>query len=284
MLLFLVTLFLTFVAIVGASLYFGKRYLKIHSLGESKITTQDMAFDTHKHGHKITWDKHCFYINSEPIILVSGEFHYWRLPDQSRWKSILMQYKAGGLNCIRIYFHWGYHSPDDGVYLWEGNKDIEYLLTLCEELDLFVLCAPGPYICAETQAGGLPLWMIQKREIRIRHSVITGFRKFDQKFMDCQTQWFDAIMPILARHQITKKHNGCVLAVQIENEVMEEFGGVPIGLADDMKLLCKSARDNGIDVPLFTNDTFENGSFIARKEEDKIHGKSQFGIDLVLID
>ncbi|CAG8778061.1 12834_t:CDS:2, partial [Ambispora leptoticha] len=45
-----------------------------------------------------------------------GEFHYWRLPDKSRWESILKKYRAGGFNCVRIYFHWGYHSPDNGIY------------------------------------------------------------------------------------------------------------------------------------------------------------------------
>ncbi len=62
-----------------------------------------------------------------------------------------------GLNCIRIYFCWAVHSPDQGNYCFDGNRDVEFLLNLCEELELFVLAAPGPYICAETQAGGLLL-------------------------------------------------------------------------------------------------------------------------------
>jgi beta-galactosidase GanA len=75
-------------------------------------------------------------------MILSGEFHYWRLPDKSRWKSILQEYKNAGLNTIRIYFHWGFHSPDEGVYHFDGNRDLDYLLTLCEELHLFVLAAP----------------------------------------------------------------------------------------------------------------------------------------------
>lgn len=36
-----------------------------------------------------------------------------------------------------------------------------------------------------------------------------------------------------------------------------------LGLADDMKNLCKVARDMGITVPFFTNDAWEEGSFIV---------------------
>lgn len=44
---------------------------------------------------------------------------------------------------------------DQGVYHFTGNRNVKYLMELCEELDLYVLAAPGPYICAETQAGGI---------------------------------------------------------------------------------------------------------------------------------
>jgi hypothetical protein len=232
---FLITIAFTLAA-SAASVYLLLRYLKLNSLGESPITTNEVAYDTFKFGHKFTWDKHCFYINGRETLLFSGEFHYWRLPDQSRWKSMLMQYKAGGLNCIRIYFHWGFHSPDENVYLFDEGRDVEYLLTLCEELELFVLAAPGPYICAETQAGGIPLWLAAKRDVRIRHSVITGYRKFDQKYMDYSIQWFDQIMPILAKHQITTKDKGCILAIQIENEVFDQLKGISVGMDDDMKI------------------------------------------------
>ncbi|KAI8855335.1 hypothetical protein BC829DRAFT_428905 [Chytridium lagenaria] len=167
-------------------------------------------------------------------------FHPWRIPDVDRWRPILEQYKAAGLNCIRIYFHWGYHSPAEGVYHFDGNRDMDYLLSLCEELRLFVFGRSrkpfGPYICAETQAGGIPNWLVAKRHVRIRHSSATFFKKYDPEYSKYCREWLHAILPILARHQITNSglspsgRPGCLLALQIENENFELFKGMSAAL------------------------------------------------------
>ena len=99
---------LTFVILIPVVLYILHRR---SNLGSLKISTQDVAYDLQGLGSILSYDQHCFYIHGKPTLILSGEFHYWRLPDVSRWETILRQYKAAGLNCIRIYFHWGYHSP-----------------------------------------------------------------------------------------------------------------------------------------------------------------------------
>ncbi|CAG8513248.1 9890_t:CDS:2 [Diversispora eburnea] len=252
--------------------------------GSLPITTSEVSYNRSKYGNILNWDKYCLYIHGIPTLIISGEFHYWRLPDRSRWKSILKKYRAGGFNCIRIYFHWGYHSPDEGIYHFDGNRDINYLLDLCEELNLYVLAAPGPYICAETQAGGFPIWVIEKVQ-KLRHVLHSGFKSYDPTFSEYEKQWFENVLPIIARHQITSKSDGCVLAVQIENELLEKVLSIPFGLHDEMRFLCKSARDCEITVPLFTNDPFEAGSFIAKPEIDSkpsyhFFDRKTFGLDL----
>ncbi len=99
------------VAVLVISTFLWVRWLRIKNLGDLDITTASVAYDEATFGHVLTWDKHCFYLHGKPIWLVSGEFHYWRIPDKERWKSVLLQYKAAGLNCIRIYYCWAYHSP-----------------------------------------------------------------------------------------------------------------------------------------------------------------------------
>jgi hypothetical protein len=252
--------------------------------GTLPITTTDCAYKRDKYGHILDWDKHCLYIHKNPTLILSGEFHYWRLPDQSRWESILKKYRAGGFNCIRIYFHWGFHNPDQGIYKFDGNRDVDYLLNLCEKLGLYVLAAPGPYICAETQVGGFPFWLAAKKQ-KIRHIKFTGFKEYDKIFAEYEKEWFENILPILARHQITQKSNGCVIALQIENELFDKVRKIPFGLHDEMRFLCKVARDCGITVPLFTNDPDESGSFIAKPECDakpstNFFNRRSFGLDL----
>lgn len=246
------------------------------------IHTNDTLYDREKYGHILDYDRHSLILHGQPTLILSGEFHYWRLPDQSRWRPILEQYRSAGLNCIRIYFHWGFHSPAQGKYIFKGNRDIDYLLTLCEEIGLYVLAAPGPYICAETQAGGFPIWLAAKRDIRLRHMKTNFWKEYDPQFMDYCVEYFENILPILAKHQITNDDGGtgtgCVLALQIENESFQHVFGYPIGLHDDMRVLAKTARSCGITVPLFTNDGFEEGSFIVK--DDPKRKKKDFGIDL----
>ncbi|KAF9899577.1 hypothetical protein BX616_002947 [Lobosporangium transversale] len=258
------------------------------------IHTNDTLFDKQKYGHILNYDRYSLILHGQPTLILSGEFHYWRLPDQSRWRPILEQYRSAGLNCIRIYFHWGFHSPQQGLYDFEKgtNRDIDYLLTLCEELGLYVLAAPGPYICAETQAGGFPIWLAAKREIRLRHMKTNFWKEYDPLFMEYCVEYLQHILPIIAKHQITnaadidtdpkavinKANSGCVIGLQIENEAFQHVFGYPIGLHDDMRMLAKTARDCRITVPLFTNDGFEQGSFIVK--DDPSRKKNDFGIDL----
>ncbi|RIA85907.1 Glycoside Hydrolase Family 35 protein [Glomus cerebriforme] len=252
--------------------------------GTLPITTTDCAYNRNKYGQILNWDKHCLYIRGKPTLIFSGEFHYWRLPDRSRWESILKKYRAGGFNCIRIYFHWGFHSPDKGIYKFDDNRDVDYLLDLCEKLQLYVLAAPGPYICAETQVGGFPLWLAAEK-LEIRHIKFTGFKEYDKNFVKYEKEWFEAILPILACHQITEKSDGCVIALQIENELFDKVRKIPFGLHDEMRVLCKMARDCGITVPFFSNDPDESGSFIAKPEDDakpstNFFNRRSFGLDL----
>ncbi|KAH8548924.1 glycoside hydrolase superfamily [Umbelopsis sp. PMI_123] len=227
-------------------------------------------------------------------MIFSGEFHYWRLPDRTRWEPTLKQYKAAGLNAIRIYFHWGFHSPAEGVYHFDGNRDIEYLLNLCEKLNLYVMAAPGPYICAETHAGGYPSWLVAKRHLRIRHNMAMLWRTYDEEFAMHELEWYRQILPIIARHQITNKPQGCVIAVQPDNELFEVMHGLlPVGLHDQMRILAKGARDAGITVPLFTNDGFEEGGWIPRttfartgmphRDQSKGFGIDWYGFDKYVV-
>lgn len=265
------------------------------------IDSDAVAFDYRAFGHVISWDDYSFYIRGERIVICSGEFHYWRLPDRSAWKRVLKMYKRIGWNTIRIYFHWGYHSPRESTYYFTDNRDIEYLLELCSEVGLYVLAAPGPYICAETQAGGLPIWLAQKRNVRLRHNVISGIRRYDAEYSAACEEWFRECLPLIARHQITSSAKGCVIALQLENENFEELPlnqilpnfackilealniRVPFGVHDDMRHLAFVARKSGITVPFFSNDAWEAGSFMVKPDEPERFGLDVYGFDKYLI-
>lgn len=86
----------------------------------------------------------------------------------------------------------------------------------------------------ETQGGGFPIWLVAKRNIRLRHAKNTLWKSWDQQYAEYCREWFQAILPIFVPFQITNDpDHGFILALQIENELFENIGGVlPIGLAD----------------------------------------------------
>nr|MDO8085994.1 beta-galactosidase [Candidatus Sigynarchaeum springense] len=216
------------------------------------------AYDKTKYGSVIDYDRYSLRIQGTRVFLVGGEFHYWRIPDRERWEDILKAYKGGGLNCLRIYFHWGYHNPAEGKYVFDGNKDINYLLKLCEKIGLYVFVASGPYICAETTAGGFPLWLLQRRDVRIRHMKGDLRFKYDDAYMRYAKDWLSHFIDQVKQHQLTENPSGCIIGYQIENE----YGVTLIkGLKRYMVELAQHVRDCGITVPIFHNDAFEAGSW-----------------------
>src|SRR5215468_5890090 len=104
--------------------------------------------------HTITYDKYSLMIDGQRTMIWSGEFHYWRLPSPSLWQDVLQKMKAEGYNAVSIYFDWAYHSPKQGVYDFTSVRNVDLLLDMAQQAGLYVIARPGPYINAETSAGG----------------------------------------------------------------------------------------------------------------------------------
>src|SRR3954463_1060568 len=109
--------------------------------------------------HTITWDAYSLMIDGQRTFVWSGEFHPFRLPSPSLWRDVLQKLKANGYNAVSIYFNWGYHSARQGTYDFTGVRDMDQVLNLAQEVGLYVIARPGPYINAETDGGGFPAWL-----------------------------------------------------------------------------------------------------------------------------
>lgn len=67
---------------------------------------------------------------------------------------------AAGFNTVSIYTHWGLVQPDPhGRLDWDGFRALEPFFDAAQRAGLWVIVRPGPYINAETTAGGLPAWV-----------------------------------------------------------------------------------------------------------------------------
>lgn len=155
----------------------------------------------------ITFDANAYHINGEPVWLLSGEMHYFKMP-RGDWRRRLVQLKAAGFNTVSVYMPWNYHEPYEGEWDFTGEKDVAFFLQLAAELGLYVVARPGPYICNEWQSGGFPPWLSGKPGLRLRTK--------DPKFLAYADQWWERIAPLIARYEIGRE--GTVILAQVENE------------------------------------------------------------------
>ncbi|WP_253767216.1 beta-galactosidase [Goodfellowiella coeruleoviolacea] len=187
--------------------------------------------------HQIGYDRYSLTVDGQRVLLWAGEFHYFRLPSPDLWRDALEKIKAAGFNGVSLYFHWGYHSPKPGVYDFTGVRDIDRLLRMAEEVGLYVVARPGPYINAETSGGGFPAWLKQ---------VPDRARSSDPGYTAAYREWLNQVDPILARHQLTR--GGSIIAYNVENEYGANTDPVY------MEQLQQLVRAHGIDVPIVHNN------------------------------
>lgn len=179
-----------------------------------------------------------FYLNGKPIKLISGAIHYFRIhPDQ--WEDSLYNLKALGCNTVETYIPWNSHEPEEGIFDFQGTKNIEKFIQIAESLELLVILRPSTYICAEWEFGGLPAWLLKYPGMK--------YRTNSPLFMEKVKNYFEVLLPKLAPFQMT--HRGPVIMMQVENEY-GSYGNEKEYLEATKKIM----QHLGIDVPLFTSD------------------------------
>ena len=146
--------------------------------------------------------------------------------------------KALGFNTVETYIPWNVHEPQKGQFCFEGILDLEKFLQIAQDLDLYVILRPSPYICAEWEFGGLPAWLLEE-DMRIRSS--------DPAYLAAVASYYDELMPRLVPHLL--ENGGNILMMQVENEY---------GSYGEDKEYLRAVRDmmleRGVTCPLFTSD------------------------------
>jgi beta-galactosidase len=214
-------------------------------------------------GHTVTYDRYSLAIDGKPTYLWSGSFHYWRLPSPGLWLDVLQKMKAAGFNAVEIYFDWGYHSHKRGVYDFTGIRDVDRLLDMARDVGIYVIARPGPYINAETDAGGFPGWLV----------TTAGKPRSDSpEYTAAYREWMTQINRIIARHQVTDGR-GSVLLYQVENELYDASPDTRRYMQD----LEDKARADGITVPLTGNHNSNN--FVEGLGATDIPGQDSYPLD-----
>jgi len=194
--------------------------------------------------------KENFLLNNKPFKILSGAIHYFRVhPDD--WHHSLYNLKALGFNTVETYIPWNMHEAQKGQFSFEGILDLEKFLKQAQEIGLYAIVRPSPYMCAEWEMGGLPAWLLNEN---------CHIRSSDPVYLKHVAQYYDVLIKKLVLHQLSA--GGNILMMQVENEY-GSFGEEKAYLNAIKKLL----RQRGITTPLFTSDgpwraTLRTGSMI----------------------
>lgn len=108
-----------------------------------------------------------FLLDGKPFHIKAAELHYPRIP-KDYWEHRIEMSKALGMNTICLYTFWNAHEPEPGKWDFEGQNDLRTFIELCQKHDMKVILRPGPYVCAEWEMGGLPWWLLNYEDIRLR--------------------------------------------------------------------------------------------------------------------
>jgi len=193
-----------------------------------------MEFDN---PHIIRYDSNCFTINGRDTLVFSAAFHYTRCP-KALWRDRLVKLKQAGFNAIETYVFWNYHEPEEGK---ATLAEFEEFIKLVQELGFFLIARPGPYVCAEWERGGIPSWVAAKRfPLRTNHP----------ESIKTSQHWFDQVLPIIQRHQVTT--GGPIIMVQVENEYDYSPPILDADKREYIRALARMVWNAGISVPIIT--------------------------------
>lgn len=179
-----------------------------------------------------------FYLDGEKFKIISGAIHYFRTVPEY-WRDRLEKLKAMGANTVETYVPWNLHEPKRGTFNFEGILDIRRFILLAQELGLYVIVRPSPYICAEWEFGGLPAWLLKEDGMRLRACY--------GPYLDAVKEYYKVLFPLITPLQIN--YGGPIILMQVENEY--GYYGEDTAYLETMKQIM---LDNGVVVPLVTSD------------------------------
>jgi len=157
--------------------------------------------------HSFSIGDKTFLLDGKPFVVKAAEVHYPRIP-QAYWEQRIKMCKALGMNTLCIYIFWNSHEPQQDQFDFTGNNDIRAFVRLAQRNGMYVIVRPGPYVCAEWEMGGLPWWLLKKKDIRLREQ--------DPFFMERLEIFERKVGEQLG--DLTIEKGGPIIMVQVENE------------------------------------------------------------------
>ncbi|KAK3026534.1 hypothetical protein RJ639_041831, partial [Escallonia herrerae] len=157
----------------------------------------------------VTYDRKAIVINGQRRILISGSIHYPRSTPEM-WEDLIQKSKEGGLDVIETYVFWNVHEPTPGNYNFEGRYDLVRFLKTVQKAGLYAHLRIGPYVCAEWNFGGFPVWL--------KYVPGISFRTDNEPFKTAMKGFTEKIVNLMKSESLFESQGGPIILSQIENE------------------------------------------------------------------
>ncbi|MCO5567895.1 hypothetical protein L7F22_021591 [Adiantum nelumboides] len=169
--------------------------------------------------YNVSYDHRSLIINGQHRILNSGSIHYPRSTPEM-WPDLISKAKEGGLDIIETYVFWDQHEPAKGKYDFQGRRDLVQFVKVVQKAGLFMNLRIGPYISAEWNFGGLPVWLhLEPRVV---------FRTDNVPFKARMEKFVRKIVNLMKEEELFAWQGGPIILAQVENE----FGSWPLGTSE----------------------------------------------------
>ena len=180
----------------------------------------------------VSWDAYSLMADGQRVVPAMGEVHYSRIPTDE-WEAEIRKMKEGGITIIATYVFWNHIEEQEGVFRWDGQRNLRHFIEICQKEGLPVVLRLGPFCHGEVRNGGIPDWMFSKNcKMRDENPVFLGYveRFYRQIFTQVQgLQW---------------KDGGPVVAAQFDNEYR--------GRGEYLMALKQMATKIGFNLPFYT--------------------------------
>ena len=192
-------------------------------------------------------------VNGKPFFGIGGEFHFSRC-DEARWEDEIIKMKMCGINVISTYIFWIHHEEEEGIFDFEGSRNLRKFVELCGKHGVYVIVRIGPFDHGEVRNGGIPDWMYGKP---------FEVRKLNEGFMFYVRRLYGKISEQI--QGLLYKDGGPVIAAQMDNEYMHSSAPweITTGISNEwifggddgeayMLALQEEAKKCGIVTPFYT--------------------------------
>ncbi|WOH16242.1 hypothetical protein DCAR_0935792 [Daucus carota subsp. sativus] len=188
----------------------------------------------------VSYDHRAIVIDGHRRMLISAGIHYPRATPQM-WPSLIAKSKEGGADVIQTYVFWSGHEPVKGKYYFEGRYNLVKFVKLVGSNGLYLHLRIGPYVCAEWNFGGFPVWLRDVPGIE--------FRTNNEPFKREMQRFVKKIVELMREENLFSWQGGPIIMLQIENEYGNIEGAYGQKGKDYVKWAANMAVGLGAGVP-----------------------------------